>query len=272
MSIKIWPYKQGSKSAKVLRNTISSILPSSNCRVLLPEVRSRWRGTQNDTLINWGNSGEPRDTRATIINRPNMVRNWSNKLTAYLVLEQQSPDNYLCFTIHKEIAETWNKVVCRTQLHGHSGEGIIICQQGEELPDAPVYTHYYRKRREYRIHFVRIGHYLSILTQQKRRSTSIPDDQVNWEIRNHNNGFIYAVDNINRIADDDWNNLLRSINFISTFLDFGAVDVIEVNDSPNNPEGSQNTFKILEVNTAAGIESPTVANFYATNFIRRAQV
>src|SRR3546814_6628533 len=47
------------------------------------------------------------------------------------------------------------------------------------------------KKQEYRVHVLN-GKVVDV--QRKARVKDFPDDKVNWKIRNHDNGFIYARD------------------------------------------------------------------------------
>ena len=274
MSIKIWPYRQGSRGAQQLKRAINDNLPRATCSVLYPAERSNWRGRRGDYVINWGNGGDDRDIGgAHMLNHPRSVRMWSNKLSGFRIMEAGAQTHMIPYSENRDTAITWaqyphHRVVCRTVLRGHSGEGIVIADTPEEVVDAPLYTLYMRKRNEYRIHFIRVGDNISFFTQQKRRNTSVPDEDVNWQIRNHDSGFIYAVDDVLRIDDGNWAGLTRAIDRITENLDFGAVDVLECNNSANNGTYAER-YLILEVNTAPGIESPTLSEWYANRLIRR---
>jgi D-alanine-D-alanine ligase-like ATP-grasp enzyme len=88
--------------------------------------------------------------------------------------------------------------------------------------------------------------------QQKRRNTAIPDDKVNWQIRNHDNGFIFARSDISppRCVTS------ASLAAVAALgLDFGAVDL-----------GYNQKAKkcvVYEVNTAPGLEGTTVDRYFA---------
>ena len=74
-----------------------------------------------------------------------------------------------------------NTVVARTILNGNSGAGIVLVENEEQLVDAPLYTVYIPKKQEYRVHVFR-GQVLDV--QRKARKQDVPDDEVNWKIRN----------------------------------------------------------------------------------------
>lgn len=135
-------------------------------------------------------------------------------------------------------------VVCRTILNGHSGAGIVLASTEEELVDAPLYTEYIPKKEEYRVHVFN-GEVIHV--SRKARRKDVPDENVNWKIRNHNNGFIFQHENF-ELPDECNVQALLAVKDLG--LDFGAVDIIW-NDK-------QQKAYVLEVNTAPGIEGKTL--------------
>lgn len=154
------------------------------------------------------------------------------------------------FTANWEVAEGWIDegyvVVCRTILNGNSGEGIVLAETVDELVEAPLYVRYVPKKQEYRVHVFRDG---VVDVQRKARRKDVADDQVNWKIRNHDNGFIFARgEDLGEVPEDV---LTQSINAVKACgLDFGAVDVIF-------NEKEQSAY-VLEVNTAPGLSGATL--------------
>lgn len=175
----------------------------------------------------------------------------SDKLKFFKALEETDKVRYPSFTADKAAAKLWilegSTVVCRTVLNGHSGEGIVVATSEDALVDAPLYTIYVPKKEEYRVH-VFDGEVIH--SSRKARKKEIPDEEVNWKIRNHNNGFIFQHENFELPADC----AVQALNAIEAIgLDFGAVDVIW-----NDRLGQ--SF-VLEVNTAPGIEGITLNKY-----------
>src|SRR3546814_9896600 len=78
------------------------------------------------------------------------------------------------------------------------------------------------------------------------------DLKVNWKIRNHDNGFIYARDE--KLAEVPKKVLSDSIKAVGVCgLDFGAVDVIY-----NEAKG---IGFVLEINTAPGLTGTTLEGY-----------
>lgn len=201
--------------------------------------------------INWGDS---QCQLPRVLNPPNLVRSMSNKRLAF--------DAFLSagvpiprYAKRKEDVTWAGSTVVRHKLTGHSGEGIEICDAGQELPDAPLYVEYVKKQDEYRIHVgKKNGAVVVIAKQRKGRCKDVPDKEVNWRVRNHKNGFVFVRQDC-QPPDDVLAAACHALS--ATSLDFGAVDVIY-----NKKEGKA---YVLEINTAPGLEGQTVqdyANFF----------
>src|SRR5690606_16399873 len=93
---------------------------------------SRFRGRQNDVIINWGNTdpGRAHVYPARFINLPNQVRNASNKLMFFQLMRDAGNEEIIPrFWTENErdaIPDDAFPIVCRTILAGHSGAGIVI--------------------------------------------------------------------------------------------------------------------------------------------------
>jgi hypothetical protein len=244
---RVIPYRNGSRSATALSRALDGRL--------LRLQGSTFRPRPDDVIINWGNTNLPTiQEKGCFLNKPEEIRFASNKLSFFDHLTEQG-----CADILPKWSRTCDAipdedfpVVCRTVLAGHSGEGIVIANNRAELVPAPLYTKYIKKQSEFRIHLGKrynpVTHTIAI--QQKRRSRDVPDDAVNWQVRNHDNGFIYARDNVNCPALV-FNAACRA--FEASNLDFGAVDVIY--------NERENRAYVLEINTAPGLEGQTLTDY-----------
>lgn len=203
---------------------------------------------QNDLVVNWGSStcdlGHVSDR---VLNVPLQVSRATNKLTAFKLMELYKV-SIVPWTHLRGVAQVWaddgNTIVVRNKLTGHSGDGIIIIEKNQEVPQAPLYTKYVFKTKEFRVH---VANGKVIDTQQKIRD---PDrEPINWKVRSHENGFIYVRNNVSvDVYRDD-----LSIAAISALgLDFGAVDIIQ---------DKHGVYYVLEVNTAPGLEGQTLDNY-----------
>lgn len=245
MRYRVLPYKQGSKGAKALAGALGG-------RVLRLQGSSySWR--DGDVLINWGNTEEAFNWGATPLNAAHLIRNASNKLLFFRKMRDAGHDSIIppFWESPDDIPVDRYPVVCRTVLAGHSGDGIVIANDPTELVPCSLYTRYLKKKDEYRVHCSRDQ---IIAIQRKARRLSTPDSEVDWKVRNHAGGFIYA-----REGFDTPDNITAAatIALSVTGLDFGAVDVLW-------NEHEERAY-VLEINTAPGLEGQTI-NDYASFF------
>lgn len=242
MRFYIYSYNTGSQGAKNLATEL-------NCKIIRHK-NSKYFARPTDIVINWGShSVSGNCSRAIIINNPSKVSVNANKLSCFKLW--QGKVSVPEWTTDKKIAASWkSSVVCRHLLTSHSGNGIEIVEAGENIPNAPLYTKYIKKQSEYRVHIVR-GEVIDL--QRKIRD---PDrEPTNWQVRSHDNGFIYVRNNL-QAPKSVTEEAMKA--FKASGLDFGAFDVIV--------DKFQKSY-VLEVNCAPGIEGVTVTN-YANAFRR----
>jgi glutathione synthase/RimK-type ligase-like ATP-grasp enzyme len=243
MKIRLEPYKLWSGGAKRL---------GLRAGILRATQRQVDKHGDFDYIINWGSS--EKRFGGQYINDPTAVAVSSDKLETAKVLGNfgvaQPP-----YTTDREVAQQWltegHSVLARTLLRASSGRGItLVSPDGDtELPKAPLYTMYIPKTTEYRIHV--LGDKV-IDTQEKKRSTEVDDDKVNWQIRNNCNGFIFArCDVVAPTCVTD--NAVRAVSALG--LDFGAVDI--------GYNTKRDKCRVYEVNTAPGLEGSTLDMYYA---------
>jgi len=101
------------------------------------------------------------------------------------------------FTTEKAIAQSWldagKTVVARMLLNSSCGKGIIIREPGQPVPfntmgDAPVYTVYKKKKREFRVHVFK-DTVVSVVEKRKKTGWT---DQRDTKVRNLANGYIFC--------------------------------------------------------------------------------
>ena len=223
------------------------------------KVDGSYNPYKNHFIINWGTGSVPRwykkftalgmSVNKNFLNHPNKTKTASNKLTAFRKMEAGNvsiPE----FTTSKKEATKWAKecvVVARKLLSGHSGAGIEILTDGSKMVNAPLYVKYIKKKAEYRLHVFKNE---VILIQHKRQKLDANKDEVNSQIRNHKNGWIFCQSNVNppqNVIDES----LKAIKALE--LDFGAVDVIY--------NGYSKKAYVLEINCAPGLEGSTITAY-----------
>lgn len=207
------------------------------------------------TVINWGhtNVGLSGRERFKILNAPEAVLKASDKLRFFQAMDGTKLTVPYCTALKtaQEWIENGHAVVARTILNSHSGNGIVLASELSALVNCHLYTKYIKKENEWRVHVFN-GEVIDV--QRKARNLTVPDDQVNWHVRSHANGFIYMRGDLDAFKPDLLARISDSaINTCSTLaLDFGAVDIITT-------KGGK--VYVLEVNTAPGLEGTTLANY-----------
>lgn len=230
-----------SKSARALAKALDGRKVNLS-KGVVPNVRH--------TVINWGDSQCTSDQ--IDLNKPAAIALAANKLKAFDAMA--APTLGVCLPLYARRKEdvTWKGLtVVRHKLTGHSGEGIEICEDVNNLPDAPLYVQYIKKEQEFRIHVGRKnGQTQIIAVQRKARDRSIPDDKVNWQVRNHANGFVFVRGDANPSPAT----IETACNALGAIvLDFGAVDIVY--------NAKEDKAYVLEINTAPGLEGQTIADY-----------
>lgn len=237
--------------------------PSHGCKELADALGIKRGGRRinrsySGTVINWGTIDLPNRFRnATIINTPEAIAKVSDKLEFFRKVTPEYTKDSLtpAWTEDKTVAQGWidngSRVVARTVLNGSSGVGIHIADGERSLINAPLYVKYIPKDSEWRVHvFLQKKGPVVVDVQKKAKRNDVSDEEVNWEVRNLENGFIYKRHDItppecvSEVA-------LKCMSLLS--LHFGAVDVIY--------NEKQKRAYVLEVNTAPGLEGTTVDNY-----------
>jgi len=240
---RIYPYKLASQSAKALRDSLDGLLIKPEESTYMPRDRHH--------IINWGNSSMPNwlADGVRILNKPDMVSRATNKLNTLRILR----DNGIAcpeFTTNIGVARHWmdyeSKVYARTVLNGHSGNGIVVCEGDDTLPDADLYTKGIDVKSEYRVHVFN-GEVIDYI-KKRRVLDDEPTDEENL-VRSHENGWIFTRDNLRRL-DRIEELAINAIRYME--LDFGAVDIIR---------DFNNDCFVLEINSACGLEGTTLEKY-----------
>lgn len=243
----IYPYMVGSRSVKALKDTLG-------IRIIKREA-SKLQGDKGKVVINWGNSELPPEImKCRVINAPEAVLRATHKLRFFQAMEGTRLTPPFCTGSGAALnaMSEMGDIVCRHKLQGHSGEGIEIwhMKKGsnqDPIPSAPLYVSYIKKSEEFRCHVFQ-GKVVDI--QRKARRKDVPDDEVNWQVRNHSNGFVYAREGVEKWYRSSGLVEAATRTIKTLGLDFGAVDIIW--------NEKQDKFYVLEVNTAPGLEGHTV--------------
>lgn len=271
MALYIRPYNRYSASVQALRDKLGRhnlkfLLPQNEDVLLLGE----------DLIINWGCTVPMpvNQVCADVLNYPNAVQSVSNKVNFFNSMQQAEVHCVVPATMKLGEALNWlddgYTVVIRNNIASHSGKGIRLFTPDDwtdgPLPNAPLYTKYIKKHAEYRVHMFRHVVFDDddeptddtedeiVFIQEKRRRKDV--EVVNWQVRTHNNGFIFANQNVDcpfvvQLA-------ARQV-FEALSLEFAAIDVLY-------QERSDKAF-VVEVNSAPGLVGKTL-DIYAEQFKR----
>lgn len=233
----IVPYNMGSESAKLLANSL-------NIKRSRGEKRFRWWSK----LVNWGSSSfVPRGHNIQVLNDPQSVALASNKLLTFKQLALYAVPT-VEWTTDRAKAISWvdeNTIVyARHKLNASGGEGIEIVTYDQAMPYAPLYTKGFNKTHEYRVHVFQ-GRVLDF-TKKKRRDGT----ESNPLIKNSRNGWVFCRDGVALPLK------VKTASIVAQKalgLDFCAIDILY--------KESEDKARVLEVNTAPGIEGTTLNKY-----------
>ena len=238
ITMRLMPYKLGSKSAKTLSAAmnIKRVKPDGN-----------FRNNYNHLLLNWGCSQTPEfPTPRGIINQPQAVAKAVNKLTSLNILRDAGVPT---LTFHTTAADALSasmegKVLyARKYLTSNSGRGITVIQPNDEIPYAPLFTEFFDKTVEYRVHATRNGVF-DFQAKLKRRGS-----EADPYVFNYSSGRVFCRQGI-ELPDAVATASVDAINALG--LDFGAVDIGV--DADGN-------VAVFEINTACALEGSTITSY-----------
>lgn len=215
--------------------------------------------TTPSLIINWA-CRNPINTIPgdVLINSPASIGVGQDKKKTFNKLREEQFDNIPDFWTHPPSEEQRGKdiIVERHTTTGEGGAGIKLKRPGEALTDnIPLYTRYIRKEIELRVHVVK-GE--AVAVQQKRKKEGAVQDADQQLLRNYDNGWIFAVNDISADAANAAKPVaVEALKLLG--MDFGAVDMV-IRKKDGKPY-------LLEVNTKPGIESETVLKAYADKLI-----
>lgn len=228
-----------------------------------PETQRRARFDRY--VINYGVSAPINWTqrRLTMSNSNTAIANAVDKRETLQLLGNANIPT-LAFTNETTRAKGWldedGKIVIRNTVTGHSGAGIVIHREGN-IPRAPLYTRYFKKDVEYRVH-IAFGN--CILLQQKRRANdSDRTDRDNGLIRTNANGWVFSINGL----DCDTRNYRASLVTLATSaiqalgLAHGAVDILVKHKRIGAP-----SMVVCEVNSAPALRNPSTLAAYVSAF------
>lgn len=226
----------------------------------------------DDFVINYGRSVMPDwyNESIRIFNHPESVAFAVNKVETFKVLSKIGLPTLKFFTDKEEAENHLRKaghIIVRHLVSGKQGKGIELLTEDDEVPEAPLYTEFFPKTHEFRVH-VAFGKVIDFVQKKKMGSDKLKRlglDEPNMLLRNHKRGWIFGRKNttegelIKQVAVD-------AVEVLG--LDYGGVDVMVKFNSKKTDTRNSNIvdLKVAEVNSAPGMRSPTTFNAYINSF------
>lgn|SRR3990167_43543 len=213
---------------------------------------SVFKGKADRIVINWGNSyyHNPQIALCKVLNECENVHTGIDKRITFTRLSKAGvriPE----FTTDYAVAAKWLKdkvlVVCRQEVDGQDGSGIVLVSPGQNLPKAPLYTKYIPKTAEYRVHYIRT--YGTFYQLRVKRTGWNDKNNNSYQIRTSRNGYGF-----NLVDDVPFEVKVQAVTaFTALGFDFGGADVIY-----NKYTGKA---YILEINSAPEIFGVTLSKY-----------
>lgn len=162
---------------------------------------------------------------------------------------QQQGVPALEFTTSIEKAREWCKnnqtVFARTLTKSSEGKGIVVAETPEQVPMAPVYTLYKKKKKEFRVHVFQ-SKVVAVLEKRRKKGAYTGESKI----RNTANGYVFCRENVEEPSG------IRELAIAAskvTASDFKGVDI-----GYNEKLGQ---LFVIEVNSAPGMEGTTVLEY-----------
>src|SRR6185312_7544809 len=145
------------------------------------------------------------------------------------------------------------RYIARRTLTGSSGAGLRVITTAEEHIAAPLYTRYYPKTHEFRVHVWK-GQVIDF-TQKRLRADLVGSPEAERLVRSHDNGCVHShtldpfVEASRKSIEEIAISAVSALN-----LDFGAVDILAIY-SVKKELRPLISAKVCEINTAPGLEN-----------------
>lgn len=232
----------------------------------------------NAVVLNYGRSEYPiwymdaRERGVTFINSPTAVGNSVDKRVCLELLSTAGVPTLEWSTDRKEVygdltTDYTIQWLARTTVTGKQGKGIIPIRGGTEYgpegqawPGAPLYTRFYDKTHEFRVHVVN-GKVVDYVQKKQMGAEKLAKHGItepDMLLRNHKRGWVFARKNIirSKVVEQLALDTVRVLG-----LDYGGVDILaKVED------GKVIDAVVCESNSAPGMSSPTTFRAYTEAF------
>lgn len=255
MNLIVYPYKVGSKSAKLLAAELEVPIVGRDGQI---KGQDEFDPRANYLIVNWGSGYTPEwkpYSKRHVINHWDNVNLAVDKIASFKRFEEygvKCPD----FTTSMDTAMRWVRegsvVAARGKLEGRDGDGLQLIRDPYKLVRCPLYTKFVRAPTEFRV-YVFDGKVIDVL-EKRRDSERLAAGTVNEDIRTEQNGWVFCRWDKRgeklEVAPDVHRQAKRAV--ASLGLVFGGVDV-----GWSREAGAV----VYEVNTAPSIFGETVRKF-----------
>ena len=248
-----------------------------------PKIKVR----DNAVVVNYGRSEMPkwfeeaRTRGVKMLNNPTAVANSVDKRRTLMLLQANGVP---CLEFETDPTKVFAQLstnygiewLARTTCTGKKGNGIVPVYggqeygpEGEPFPDAPLYTKFYDKDVEFRVHVFRgqVIDYVQKKRMGKKKRSAIGLDEPNMLIRNHKRGWVFAHNDIihSKLVEQI---AIQAANVLG--LDYAGIDILAKLDAA----GEVKHAVVCESNSAPGMSSSKTFNAYMhaiEDFIKESQ-
>lgn len=228
----------------------------------IPRIKGDRKPFNHDCAIVWGVSRPPRFLRPPrkVFNHWGSIRNAADKAAAFDMLSRANVP-VVQFTRDWQEARRWSAegwtVIARDTLSGSGGAGIRIIRPGQFVAEnetrTPGFTAFFPSTSEYRVHAFATGE--TLVAKKAKRNGVEPDD---IPIRNHGDVYVFKYHDL-KFPPEIKDLAVKAVEGLG--LQFGAVDILW--HSPSR------TGRVLEVNTAPGLDHSVPLEWYTVQFKER---
>lgn len=239
----IYSYRMGSESAIALADALDVYI--------IKHENSTFRGEAGKYILNWGAGTGVFNAKAggaTIFNTPQQIDLAVNKLDFFKGCLGLEAPRLPFWTTAKNQAEAWlsagHVVIARTKLEAAKGQGLVVCKNPLDIPDAKLYTVKVSSTEEYRVYMFN-GEVLDARVKLLAQNKQPDSDGMRY-------GEQYEFCPLRReLPEDVKEQARRAIK--KTGLLTGGVDVLF--------DSTTETATVLEVNTAPYVGEGTAEKY-----------
>ena len=170
------------------------------------------------------------------------------------------------FSDNRETAQAWldkgESVIVRHTVKGKQGKGVELVGPEQYLPAAPLYTKFYDKTHEFRVHIVggKVIDYVQKKKMGERKLRERGITEVDKLLRNHKRGWVFAHNDLLVEGRGEIEVMaLRGAKALG--IDYCGVDVLARYDGTSFIDAV-----VCEINSAPGMSSPTTFKAYVKAF------